>query len=187
MKKIGLTGLFICTLAFGLKAQESKAIKFASTDKSPLDVVYYPLNATKSKGTEPVMRVLYSRPYKNGREIFGVLEPFDKVWRVGANESTELDVFKPIVVGGKKIAPGRYSLFAIPQKDKWTVIINKQVDRWGAFAYQQANDVVRVECPVGATDKTIEVFSITFVDEEKGINMVLAWDNTQVMLPIELK
>lgn len=175
--------------AFAVNAQNTTtAANFPKVDASPLDVVYYPLNTTKSKeAVEPLMRVLYSRPQKKGREIFGVLEQFDKVWRFGANENTEIQFFKPVTIAGKKVKAGRYSVFAIPSKDKWTIIINKQNDKWGAFSYNEQLDVLRTDVIVNSIDKTVEAFSITFIDAPKGANMVMAWDNTQVFLPISFK
>jgi hypothetical protein len=191
MKKISLMLMLFVGSAYFASAQTkptSKAIAFSKVDASPLDVVYFPLNTTKSKdGVEPVVRVLYSRPQKKGRDIFGVLEQFDKVWRFGANESTEIHFFKPVTIGDKKIKPGRYSLFAIPTKDKWTVIVNKQTDKWGAFSYKQDLDVARVDIPTTTPNKPVEAFSITFVENETGANLVMAWDNTQAELPIVFK
>lgn len=171
------------------KAQTA-SVKYPNLDASPLDALYYPVNAVKVKKEDtslPMIKVLYSRPQKKGREIFGVLEQFDKVWRLGANENTEIYFAKAVTIGDKKIKAGTYSLFAIPSKDKWTIIVNKQTDRWGAFNYDETKDVVRVDVPVGKTDKVIEAFSMTFVDTPMGANLMMAWDNTQVALPITFK
>lgn len=181
--------MFLLLGSLAVNAQTSpNGITFPKVDTSPLDVVYYPLNTTKSKEpVAPVMRVLYSRPQKKGREIFGVLEQFDKVWRFGANESAEIQFFKSVTIAGKKIKAGRYSLFAIPSQDKWTIIVNKQNDKWGAFSYNQQLDVLRTDVVVNKTEKTVEAFSITFIDSPDGANLVAAWDNTQIYLPIEFK
>lgn len=175
--------------AFAVNAQNvTNTVAFPKVDASPLDVVYYPLNTTKSKElVEPVMRFLYSRPQKKGREIFGVLEQFDKVWRLGANENTEIQFFKAVTIAGKKVKAGRYSVFAIPSKDKWTIIINKQNDKWGAFSYDEQKDVLRTDVVVNKIEKTVEAFSITFIDAPEGANLVMAWDTTQVFLPIGFK
>lgn len=180
--------LIFALLCFGVKAQETVAeIKFPVADPSPADIVYYPLNAPKVKAddtTKPIIKIIYSRPQKKGREIFGVLEQYGKVWRFGANENTEVRFFQKVTVGGKKIKAGTYSLFAIPDKEKWIIIINSQTDRWGAFTYDQSKDVVRVEVPVKALTKSIEYFSLTFTQKEKGANLIIGWDKTQVELPI---
>lgn len=95
------------------------------------------------------------------------------MWRLGANENTEIKFYKRAKIGGKTIKPGTYSLFAIPNKDKWTLIVNKQTDRWGAFTYDETKDVLRTEVPVKSLDKTLENFSITFTPNAVGANMVL--------------
>ena len=173
--------------AFASKAQTT-AVKFPAVDTSPLDVLYYPVNAAKVKKEDPsmpIIKVLYSRPQKKGREVFGVLEQFDKVWRLGANESTEICFNKTVTIGDKKIKAGKYALFAIPSKDKWTIIVNKQTDRWGAFTYDETKDVVRTVVPLTKLDKVVEAFSMTFTDAPDGANLLMAWDTTQVTLPIK--
>ncbi|RNL50692.1 DUF2911 domain-containing protein [Pedobacter jejuensis] len=174
---------------FGAKAQETPnpEVKFAAADPSPADIVYFPLNASKVKAgdfTKPKIKVVYSRPQKKGREIFGVLEQYGNVWRFGANESTEIRFFEKVNIGGKKIKAGTYSLFAIPNKDTWTIIINTQTDRWGAFTYDATKDVVRVNVPVKTLTKPVEYFSITFTPLATGATLIAAWDKTQVELPI---
>lgn len=192
MKKLSLylvLAFFACT-ANAQNATSSAVVKFPAVDSSPMDAIYYPLNAVKVKKDDvsmPIIKVLYSRPAKKGREVFGVLEQFDKVWRLGANENTEIYFDRAVIIAGKKIKPGTYSLFAIPSKDKWTMIVNKQTDRWGAFNYDQAKDVVRAEVPVVKLDAAIEVFSMTFADLADGANLVIGWDKTQVALPIQFK
>ena len=190
MKKLGL---FLLIAFFGVTtiAQTTgNLVKFPNVDQSPMDALYYPLTAAKVKKEDtslPIIKVVYSRPMKKGREIFGVLEQFDKVWRLGANENTEIYFAKSVNIGGKKIKSGTYSLFAIPNKDKWTMIVNKQTNRWGAFNYEQAKDVVRVDVPVTKLEKVVETFSMTFIELPGGANLVMAWDTTQVILPIALK
>ena len=184
MKKLVFISLF-AFLAIGTSAQD---VKFPGLDTSPADIVYYPLNVAKAKdNSTPLIKVLYSRPSKKGREIFGVLEQFGKVWRVGANESTEIRFYKAATIGSKKIKAGTYSLFAIPNKDKWTVIINKQVDKWGAFTYDQTKDVVRTDVDVKSLEKPLEVLSITFTTQANGANLVIGWDHSTVELPITIK
>ncbi len=189
MKRLNLV-IALVLFCFAANAQNAVAVKFPAVDASPLDVAYYPVNSAKVKKDDtamPIIKVLYSRPAKKGREVFGVLEQFDKVWRLGANESTEIYFDRSVTVGDKKLRPGSYSLFAIPSKDKWTIIVNKQTDRWGAFTYDQAKDVTRVDVPVTKLEKAIESFSIVFTDAPAGANMVMAWDTTQVILPIGFK
>ena len=113
-----------------------------------------------------------------------MLEQFGKVWRTEENESTEIKFFQDVKLGKEKIKAGTYSLFTIPQKDSWTIIINKQTDKWGAYTYDQSKDVARVVVPVKTVPDVIEAFTITFADKEGGANMVLGWDQTVVEVPI---
>lgn len=190
MKKLCLSILLSigALIASAQNNANNGSVAFPKVDASPLDVVYYPLNTTKSKESVlPIIRVLYSRPQKKAREVFGVLEQFDKIWRFGANENAEIQFFKPVHIGGKKVKAGRYGIFAIPSHDKWTIIINKQTDKWGAFSYDVSKDVVRVDVPIVKLEKAIEAFSITFVELPDGVNLVMAWDTTQAALPIAFK
>jgi hypothetical protein len=171
----------------------SPAVKLPELDKSPMDMAYYPANypvlKIQDKVTEPlVARVIYSRPQANSRTVFGELVAWSKVWRLGANEATELELFRDVKIGGKKITKGKYSLFAIPEKDQWTIILNKDTDIWGAFKYDEKKDVVRVPLTVKKTPEPVDAFSMMF---EKGgsdaILLDIAWENAMVSLPIELK
>lgn len=184
MKKLIFIG---CIAMFSLSAM-AQDVKFPALDSSPADIVYFPSNAAKAKDNSlPLIKVVYSRPAKKGREIFGVLEQFGKVWRAGANECTEVKLFKPAVIGGKKIKAGTYSLFAIPNKDNWTVIFNKQTDKWGAYTYDQTKDVLRTDVPVKTLAKPIENLSIAFTPTDSGSTMIIAWDSTSVEIPISIK
>lgn len=175
----------LCFLSIGANAQD---VKFPALDSSPADIVYYPLTVAKSKdNSTPLIKVIYSRPSKKGREIFGVLEQFGKIWRLGANESTEIRFYKPAIIAGKKIKPGAYSLFAIPNKDKWTLILNSQLDKWGAFTYDQRKDVMRTELPLKSLPKPLEVLSITFSPTSNGAAMFIGWDTTCVEVPITIR
>src|SRR5688500_14855051 len=98
-------------------------------DKSPMDMSYFPANypvlKIQKKATEPlVARVIYSRPQKSGRNIFGGLVKYGEVWRMGANEATEIEFYRPVKIGGEKIAKGRYTLYAIVKEKTWTIIVN---------------------------------------------------------------
>lgn len=179
---------FVAVFAMFTLVAEAQEPKFAPVDASPADIVYFPLNAAKVKDdSTPSIRLIYSRPSRKGRDIFGVLEQYGKVWRMGANESTEIKFYKRVNIGGKSVKAGSYSLFAIPSRDKWTWIINKQTDRWGAFTYDQTKDVARIDVPVKALKEPLETFSLSFTAQPKGTNMVLAWDRVLVELPIVIK
>jgi len=186
MKTIIVAALLVCCL--NISAQTSMA-KLPPLDKSPMDVSYYPagyaLLKIQDKVTEPlVMRVIYSRPQLNGRRVFGELQEYGQVWRIGANEATEIEFFKDVKVNHKKIKKGRYTLYCIPYPDKWTVIVNKETDTWGSFKYDQSKDVVRMDVPVSKNEPT-EALTVVFEKSAIGANMLMYWDDVKASLPIE--
>ena len=152
---------------------------------------YFPANypvlkiQDKITGT-PLARVIYSRPQKEGRSIFGALVEYGKVWRLGANEATEIEFFKNVKVNGKKVVKGRYTLYAIPNESTWTLIINKETDTWGHFKYSAAKDVVRIDIPVQKTTDIIEYLAMGFERTTSGMNLIIGWDNVKVAMPITL-
>lgn len=127
--------------------------------------------------------VTYGRPYKNNREIFGSLEKYGKVWRLGANEATTITFNKDVKFGGKDVKAGTYTMFAIPNEKDWTIILNSQLGQWGAFKYEEnkSKDVAQVNVPVKKLDKTVEQLTIRFPAENE---MVIEWDQTQVTVPL---
>lgn len=170
---------FICLLAQG---------PLPPVDKSPMDMSYYPNNfpvlKISDKATEAVAaRVVYSRPQKSGRVIFGELVKYGEVWRLGANEATEIEFYKNVRIGGKKISKGRYTLYAIVNETSWTIIINKDTDTWGSFKYDAKNDIARQDIPVQKTDAIIESLAMGFEKSGTGFNLVIAWDNIKASVP----
>lgn len=183
MRTLITLSLVMCTLAF-----EASAQTFRGLDKSPLDIAYYPDNFAhdRKEGQNALVKVIYSRPYKNNREIFGGIAPFGKVWRAGANESTEITFYQDAVVAGKSIRKGTYSLFVIPEKARWTIIFNSDLDFWGAFKYNEKNDVLRVTVESHKLEKELENFSIRFMgDQSDRATMMMGWADTFVSVPME--
>ncbi|HVS98056.1 MAG TPA: DUF2911 domain-containing protein [Puia sp.] len=158
-------------------------------DSSPLDISYYPVDypvlKIQDKVTEPlVARVVYSRPQKRGRQLFGDLVAYGQVWRLGANEATEIEFFRDVKIGTRTVKKGRYTLYALVNEDNWTLILNRETDTWGAFRYDSAKDVLRTTVPVEKQATITEAFSIVFRKSEKGADLVITWDDVQVKLPI---
>ncbi len=132
------------------------------------------------------IEVEYCRPSKRGRTIFGELEPYGKVWRTGANEATQINFKQPLFFGGKFLDAGKYTLFSIPEKDNWTIILNKELEQWGAFTYDETKDVLRVQVPSDTTGPVTEMFTIDFVESGNNTaSMRLMWDKTKVEVPIK--
>lgn len=179
-----LTSLFLCCL-LNANAQS----RFAAVDKSTMDLAYFPVNypilKIQNKASEPLIaRVVYSRPQKNGRVVFGELVEFGKVWRLGANEATEIEFFRDVKIGGNKVKKGRYTLYAIPFSDKWTLIFNRETDIWGAFQYDIKKDVFRIDIRTEKSPEVVESFSMQFEKANGGANLLMAWDDVMAKLPL---
>jgi len=131
------------------------------------------------------VEVDYSRPKKNGREIFGGLVPYGKLWRTGANAVTKIKFSKPVTLGGKEIPAGEYALFTIPTADEWTIIVSKDAKVQSAADYKQENDAARITAKPESLPDTIETFTIGLGDV-KGASATLNffWDKTRV--PVKL-
>lgn len=180
MKNLVITGLLLAFVAIA----PAQAQEFAKMDKSPMDIAML-----RGQDKAPLVRVIYSRPAKNERKIFGTeadssLVPYDKVWRTGANESTEVKLYKDMMIGDKKVEAGTYTLFTIPGEKEWTVILNKDTDTWGAYGYKEERDQVRIKTPTRKMSTSLEDFSMAFEPEENGGNdLLMGWDDTYVKVP----
>lgn len=177
MKKTHLLlslGFMLIAFAYRGEAQDFQAL-----DKSPHDIVYY----RKTNLMPPLVKVLYGRPQKSGREIFGNVVPFGKVWRVGANESTEVTFYEDVLFGSEKVKKGIYTLYAIPEAEEWTIILSSDLDTWGTYNYDSKQDVARVKSKVKKAEE-LESFSIGFKEKGQEVQMVLGWDTIRVSVPI---
>ncbi|NET31652.1 MAG: DUF2911 domain-containing protein [Cyanothece sp. SIO1E1] len=144
-----------------------------------------PMSSSFMKKGDAYARVVYNQPHLRGRTMLGDKEPYGKVWRLGANEATELFITADLEVGGKTLEKGAYAVFAIPEADKWTLIFNSGLGQWGGYGYDAANDVLRVEVATQKAPKAFEAFTIWFSDDGSAINM--AWGETHVSAPIAFK
>ena len=159
-------------------------------DVSPMDMCYFPVDYPKLKmanaiTTPPVARVIYSRPHRQGRKIFGNLLPYGSPWRLGANEATELDIYQPVTIQNKKIAAGRYVLYCIPNEKTWTVVLNSNIDSWG-LKPDATKDLFQFDIPVQRSDTTCEFFTMVFEKTGTGADLLMAWDDAVARLPIKL-
>src|SRR4051812_35801721 len=155
-------------------------------DKSPMDVSYYPANypILKMRGQAkngPLARIIYSRPQLKGREIFGQEVKYNDVWRLGANESTELELFSNATIGDKMIPKGRYTLYCIPTETRWTIIVNKENYNWGSFIYNREKDVARIEVPIKKSDDLTEALTMYFENN----NLIILWENIKAAVPVK--
>lgn len=147
---------------------------------SPLDSTMVTLGGAEAK-------VCYGRPSARGREVMGALVRFGEVWRFGANEATTIHLPFPAEVGGIRVGPGTYSLYAVPGPDSWSVVLNGTVDRWGIPVDEavRAEDVGSFQVPVEATEALVETFTLSFREGgEDTAELVAEWEHTRIRIPL---
>jgi len=164
---------FIMLLSFNTNAQE-----FAKMDKSPMDAAAFP---TSYKESNKLIKIVYSRPQLKDRAV-SKLAPNGKVWRTGANEAAELTLYTDMKLGDTNVKAGTYTFYVIPGDTAWTAIISSDLNVWGSYFYNEANDVARSTVPVSSGD-SLEAFSIAFEEAEGGVHMHLGWGTTRIAVP----
>lgn len=173
------TSLF-CQAVFGLATLWATSVANAQTAPAKEAKPSPAATATGKIGAATVT-VSYSSPAVKGRRIWGGLEPYDKVWRAGANEATTVEFSKAVKVEGKPLPAGKYSFFLIPTLGKWTAIFNKEPNQWGAYKYDQELDALRVTVMPRKATALVErlVYDVT----PKAL--VMRWENMEV--PVAIK
>jgi len=161
---------------------------YAPVDVSPMDMSYYPedypkMKMSKKVSSPPLARIVYSRPHLQGRQLFHDVLKYGEPWRLGANEATELDLYKEVTIQGKKIEPGRYILYCIPEKDKWIIAFNSNIDSWG-LEPDLSKDIARFTIPVKQNANALEYFTMVFRQVDGATGLLMAWDNIEAFLPI---
>lgn len=174
--------ILFAVVVMALFSELATAQKLPALDQSPADIAYLRENG---RGTAAVAKVIYGRPLKKGRTMLGGTDPYGKVWRLGANETTEIKLFKDVTFGDKKIPAGTYSLYAIPDKAEWTIIFNSKLDTWGAYEYEESKDVARIKVPAGKPESEVEAFTIAFDGKSGEGTMAIGWENTLVKVPVK--
>jgi hypothetical protein len=168
------TGITLLTFSAAMLAQEGQQqapAKSKGGKASPHATVSLALSGKK-------IAVTYGRPSKKGRQIFGGLVPSGQVWRTGADEATVLETEGDIMLGSLHVPKGSYSVFTIPGDKEWTLILNKEVNQWGAFKYNQAADFGRTTMKVQKASAPVEQFTITL--HKRGnteADLRMAWDD----------
>jgi len=179
MKKklaIGVGLVSILAAALVVVAQQDK-----SKRPSP------PAQATFDLGGGKSVTIDYSSPRAKGRKIYGELVPFGQVWRTGANEATTLTTTADLSIGGTTVPAGKYTVFTIPNKDKWTLIISKKTGEWGTDYPGQSNDLARVDMKVSTLPSPVENFTISFEKAGAGANLNIDWEATRASVMIGKK
>ena len=133
-----------------------------------------------------IIELTYSRPGVKGRKIFGDHEPFDSLWRTGANAATRIKFTEPVEIGGKSLDTGSYVIYTIPTKTNWEVIINKGLENWGTDGYKKSEDVVRFKVPASKTTNLVETMAMQFLNvKAESCDLNIAWENTSINIPIK--
>jgi len=169
-------------------------IMLADDDSSPMDLVQFPnssrfRNLQKPEDLDKAVakvRVVYSRPQMKGRKIFGELLKHGEMWRVGANETTEITFFNDVTINGKKVRAGKYGLFAKVNQDSWEFIIHTNLPSWGNPNHDESTNVVTMSAKVERTPKAVESLSILLQENGTNVDLVVAWENSMAKLPIVL-
>lgn len=166
---------------------------YKQIDISPLDIAYFPdsfpiFKMKPGYVEQPVMRIMYSRPHKKGRLIFGdessAICPYGKPWRLGANEASEIEFYRNVSISGKNVSKGRYVIYCVPHIDKWDIILNSNLFSWGLHI-DSTKDVFKTEIPVMQQNPTLEDFTMVFQQSPTGANLLMAWDSVKAILPID--
>ena len=126
----------------------------------------------------------YSSPRAKGRKIFGGLVPYGEVWRAGANEATTFVTTTDLMVGSSHVPAGSYTIFAIPNKDKWTLVISKKTGEWGTAYPGPSEDLARIDMKVSALPSAVENFTIAFDKTASGCTLRMDWETTQASVEI---
>ena len=163
--------------------------KYSAVDASPMDMIYYPveyykMNVANQITTPLIIRIIYSRPHLNGRVLFKDVLNFDEPWRLGANEATEIQFFREVTIQNKKIKPGRYILYSIPNEKNWVIVLNNNIDTWG-LRQDTSKDLFRFNAIAKIVDHHTEYFTMIFDESKMGADLIIAWDNYEIRLPID--
>jgi Protein of unknown function (DUF2911) len=179
VKKVYLVGsvfsLLLCC-ALMVAAQQDKTKR-----PSP------PVQAKWDLGGGKSVTIDYSSPRAKGRKIYGDLVPFGQVWRTGANEATTLVTTADLNIGGTTVPAGTYTIFTVPNKDKWSLVISKKTGEWGTDYPGQANDLARVDMKVSALPSPMENFTITLEKSGAGANLNIDWETTRATVMVSKK
>ena len=149
---------------------------------SPQETVVYSKNNLE-------LEVFYNRPSKKGRDIFGALVPYNKIWRTGANEATTFTTNQDLYILGQKLPANTYTLWTKPNETNWTVIFNSNQYPWGLDEQMKPMrdslfDVVSVDVPILKIDPIVEKFTIAFENSSNKVQLTMAWDNVKIAVPL---
>jgi len=176
-----IIALSVACLSLALFAVARHAQQDKSKRPSP------PASATLDLGGGKSITIDYSSPRAKGRKIYGELVPYGQVWRAGANEATTFVTTADVTVGGAAVPAGNYTIYAIPNKDKWTLVISKKTGEWGTDYAGPSSDLARVDMKVSTLPAPVENFTISFDKSANGGSLNIDWENTRASVAITRK
>ena len=176
------SALLIVTMLFFAVAISASAQMNMAQDKSKRPSP--PASAECKFSDGKTVKIDYSSPRAKGRKIFGDLVPYGKVWRTGANESTTFVTDSPVVVGGQNVPAGSYTIFTVPEADKWTLVISKKTGEWGTDYPGQGEDLARIPMTVSKTPSPVENFTISFEQTGSKCTLHMDWENTRASVDV---
>ena len=182
MKNIKIYLILLTFVSVLFATKEANAQKFNQLDENPHDIAYYRVN----KITPPQVKVVYGRPEANDGKVFGTQVPFGRIWRTGTNEATEVKFYQDVMFGNQYVEAGTYVLYTVPNKNYWTIILNKNTDTYGSFFYNSEDNVAKIEVPA-SKGEMLENFTIAFKSKNYGSQMVLGWATTRVKIPLYIE
>ena len=131
------------------------------------------------------LKATYGQPLKKNRLVFGGLVQYDRIWRTGANEATELTFTNDVIFAGMPLKAGTYTLFTKPNQKQWKIYLNSVLGQWGDFAYDSTKNVIDIGIASLKSENIYEGFTIAFVNKEKTVDMNLYWDDVKITIPIQ--
>ena len=144
-------------------------------------------SASCDLGGGKTIKTDYSSPRLRGRKMIGEHEPYGRVWRTGANEATTFVTTADLIVGGATVPAGNYTIFTIPNPDKWTLIINKKTGEWGIPYKYESDELARVDMKVSTLPSSVENFTIAYDKTPTGCTLRMDWDTTRASVEISAK
>jgi len=144
-------------------------------------------SATCDLGGGKTVKTDYSSPRMKGRKIYGELVPFGEVWRTGANDATTFVASADVVVGGKNVPAGNYTIFTVPTADKWTLIVNKKTGEWGIPYKYESDELARVDMKASKLPAPVENFTIAYDKSAGGCTLRMDWETTRALVDISAK
>lgn len=149
-----------------------------------------PPGKTELTSGDLTISIPYSRPSVRGRLIFGTkeqkaLQPYNEYWRLGANESTEITFSRDVMFNGNPVKAGTYRTYAIPGPEEFEIVLNTELDKWGALDPDPALDILRTKVPVQKLSTPVELYTIALEEVTGGIQIVFTWSDTKFVIPVQ--